>query len=990
MICGDLPQVLVRCAKNGHWLRKTRLKPGARAMNLWEVRTLLALAGIALFVLLLLWKILLTNQILVGLDLFTYFYPYRAYVAQALRAGHLPLWNSYLFCGAPLLANPQSAVLYPLHWPLLWLEPPKMIAWSMALHLWLAGAFAYAYGRRSLQLEPLAAFGGALTFVGSGFLGAQAEQINQLNATAWLPLVLLLLDEASHSYGKRWRRAVILLSVTITLQFLAGHTQAFYINMVALGLSTVWPGLEWAAGWIRRRERPSGRPPTHGLLAYGLATLLGLGLAGAQLLPTLELSRLSMRGGGLPYREAASFSLRPRLLLLTLLPTFGDENLFGEHIAYLGILPLGLALIGCLGPCPIHRTNQRVSESTKCSLIRPFADSPTRSFAHSPNWRFLVCLTLVGLTLALGGYNPLYFVLYKVLPGIALFRAPGRWLALYTFGGAMLAGMGFQQLGQGEEPTLARLRRLLPRVGLACVAMLAIALLIPFFTPPTARTLLVWSGLGLAAGMLLWLGLRRRLKPDLYQPLLILAVTGELLVAGQKLSYNHPTAPQAYSFLQPSLAFLLTDPSLYRFISVIDSQFDPGNTPDIRAIFSSQLSPEALYDYTVATKWKATLERNLPLRYGVASVDGYDGGVLPLKSFLDLQRLFLPEERILTDGRLRERLKRIPDGRLLSLLNVKYIVTDKIHDLWSEDVYYDLAHEAVLERGEEVEPSLLPEFPATELGVISFLEGAEGVEQGTPVAEVTLADEEGQVQRLLLLAGAHTAEGRYIEGQMAHSQPQVANRWPDGRGVNYMARLAWEEPFVPRQLTIRSLLPEGRLHIRGLTLIDRRVGAFEPVIVSTQGRYRLVHSGALKIYENLDVLPRAFFVPHPTPSPLSQIGERGEDWGRGEGHILSYAPQHIVIQVEADQPGYLVLTDAFYPGWQATVDGTPTPILRADPYFRAVRLEAGQHQVEFVYRPLSLRLGAALSSLSLLITFLGLSWDGIRNTHHARRLTLDE
>ncbi|MEA3345112.1 MAG: YfhO family protein [Chloroflexota bacterium] len=878
---------------------------------------LLALGGIALFVLLLLWKILLTNKILVGLDLFTYFYPYRAYVSQALRSRHLPLWNPYLFCGAPLLANPQAAVLYPLHWPLMWLEPPKMIAWSMAIHLWLAGAFAYAYARRSLRLSPFAAFGGALAFVGGGFMGAQAEQINQLNTTAWLPLALLLLDEADSSSGGRRRRWTVLLSLTIALQFLAGHTQAFYINMVALGLSAMWPGVEWVAGWVRRHQLPLGRPPIRGLLIYGLAALLGLGLAGAQLLPTLELSRLSVRGGGLPYRQAVSFSLNPKFLLLTLMPTFGSEELFGEQIGYLGILPLALALVGLLG----GRGDRR--------------------------WGFIVCLTIVGLALALGGYNPLYFILYKVLPGIALFRAPSRWLAFYAFGGAMLAGMGLQQLGQGEERTREKLRRLLPWMGSA--AALALALPIPFFLSPTMRTLLVWSGLGLMAGVLLWLGLCRRLSLGFYRLLLVLTIASELVAAGRKLPYNHPTAPQAYSFLQPSLAFLRTEGGPFRFMSITDPQFDPGNTPDIRAIFSSQLSPDALYDYIVAAKWKATLERNLPLRYRVASVDGYDGGVLPLKSFRDLQRLFVPKGQILADGRLRERLKRIPDGRLLSLLNVKYVITDKVHDLWIKDVYYDLAHEAVLGRGEEVEPATLPVFPATGLGMISFLEGAEEVEQGTPVAEVRLADEEDEAQRLLILAGVHTAEGKYIEG----------------KGADYVAQFSWQKPIIPQQLTVRSLLPEGRFHIRALTLIDHRVGAFEPVVISTEGRYRLVHSGALKIYENLDVFPRAFFSPHPTPQPplLSQFWERGE--------VLSYTPERVVIQTEADQPGYLILTDAFYPGWQATVDGTSVPILQAEPYFRAVRLEAGQHQVEFTYEPLSLRLGAALSGLSLLIALLG-------------------
>ena len=51
------------------------------------------------------WKIALTNLILVGVDVFTYFTPFKAYAARVLRAGRLPLWNPYLFMGVPFLAN---------------------------------------------------------------------------------------------------------------------------------------------------------------------------------------------------------------------------------------------------------------------------------------------------------------------------------------------------------------------------------------------------------------------------------------------------------------------------------------------------------------------------------------------------------------------------------------------------------------------------------------------------------------------------------------------------------------------------------------------------------------------------------------------------------------------------------------------------------------------------------------------------------------------
>ena len=69
--------------------------------------------------------IALSNRILSGVDAFTYFYPYRDYAARAIREGSIPLWNPYLFLGAPFLANPQTAVFYPLNLVLAWLVWPQ-------------------------------------------------------------------------------------------------------------------------------------------------------------------------------------------------------------------------------------------------------------------------------------------------------------------------------------------------------------------------------------------------------------------------------------------------------------------------------------------------------------------------------------------------------------------------------------------------------------------------------------------------------------------------------------------------------------------------------------------------------------------------------------------------------------------------------------------------------------------------------------------------
>jgi uncharacterized membrane protein YfhO len=79
--------------------------------------------------------------------------------------------------------------------------------------------------------------------------------------------------------------------------------------------------------------------------------------------------------------------------------------------------------------------------------------------------------------------------------------------------------------------------------------------------------------------------------------------------------------------------------------------------------------------------------------------------------------------------------------------------------------------------------------------------------------------------------------------------------------------------------------------------------------------------------------------------------------------------EHVSIKVAANAPALLVLTDQYYPGWQATVDGSKIPIIRANVFDRAVKLEAGSHIVNFSYQPDSLRSGllAAIVGAGLLL-----------------------
>jgi hypothetical protein len=87
-----------------------------------------------------------------------------------------------------------------------------------------------------------------------------------------------------------------------------------------------------------------------------------------------------------------------------------------------------------------------------------------------------------------------------------------------------------------------------------------------------------------------------------------------------------------------------------------------------------------------------------------------------------------------------------------------------------------------------------------------------------------------------------------------------------------------------------------------------------------------------------------------------------------DAEITVYEPNRVEIDAKSEIPTVLLLTDSFYPGWQATVDGKPTNILRANYTFRAVPLNSGRHRITFSYQPDSFRYGLMISLFSMLVT----------------------
>lgn len=89
--------------------------------------------------------------------------------------------------------------------------------------------------------------------------------------------------------------------------------------------------------------------------------------------------------------------------------------------------------------------------------------------------------------------------------------------------------------------------------------------------------------------------------------------------------------------------------------------------------------------------------------------------------------------------------------------------------------------------------------------------------------------------------------------------------------------------------------------------------------------------------------------------------------------ITEETPTRVTLKVEKSRPAVLVLADAWYPGWRATVDGAPKEVVRVDGLFRGVELGEGAHDVVIEYDPASLKWGMGISALSAVFLLLGVA-----------------
>jgi hypothetical protein len=379
-------------------------------------------------------------------------YPLRVLSGQMLRAGHLPLWDPWIWSGTPLLGGLNAGSLYP--GILLYAVLPGLVAWTANLVLvyWVAAIGAYLLARM-YRLRPFACVIGAASFAFAGSMTAQMVHLGVVQGAAWIPWMVagelrlaqiflpgtatpvllpetatpaLLPETATPVDGDRltapaWRVAmpwVLLTGGSGGLVLLAGEPRSM--------ADAAWVGALCAVWWVTRRSR-SDAPRLRRLrfcAAIGAAAVLALALGGAQLLPGIRFLQTTERStASLWY--FGSGSLQPRWSVLLLVPDlFGGDGVLHQPRFFASYnLPEVTGYVGllaCVAACAL--------------LARSIG---RRRDPSSRTWSIWIVVVAVGLLLSFGTFTPLGGPLSHI-PLYGAMRLQSRNLTIVDFGLAML------------------------------------------------------------------------------------------------------------------------------------------------------------------------------------------------------------------------------------------------------------------------------------------------------------------------------------------------------------------------------------------------------------------------------------------------------------------------------------------------------------------------------------------------------------------------
>ncbi|MBI5931277.1 MAG: YfhO family protein [Chloroflexi bacterium] len=429
-----------------------------RSSDTWAILLLIGLWGIFF------WRLYTPNEVdqvsLQEGDFSGQFVAWTSYSVERFREGEIPLWNPYMNAGAPFLADPQTAVLYPPRLLTVALlarhddvtngDVYAALQREMTLQVLLGVLLMYAFLRRltrdiskdaDTQISVIASVIGALVFGFGGFMSAYPPlQLPLLEAAIWIPLVLLGIHEATRlTHAKIGWRCLVLAGVALALCALAGHPQTLLFTAYVASAYLIYR-LQWGTAWKKI-----------GLALLVLALVAG-GLAAVQLLPTAQFQSHTYRenlsvddkGGGFSMQDFTQFVFPYMLGRWTPL--------------YLGLI--GLVLVGIA------------------------------IWRRVPGYAFWLGVGLFGLALSFGQRLAIYDFVYVLLPGFGFFRGQERAAFVIAVAGSVLASMGAVQILTwdylSDHKPLRQLRRVLIGLIIGC-ALFGLIFFVLRLIPPNGE-----------------------------------------------------------------------------------------------------------------------------------------------------------------------------------------------------------------------------------------------------------------------------------------------------------------------------------------------------------------------------------------------------------------------------------------------------------------------------------------------------------------------
>ena len=952
----------------------------------------------------------LRGQVWIDGDLGDFYWPTMLTAFASLRQGQWPLWTPSMFGGFPLFADGSLGTLFPLNWVLL-ISPSALMLIPFGRTL-LAGLGMYLF-LRTLRIGPLGATVGGLIFALNGFAVAHFSHIDLNNGTAMLPYTLWAVERSLTAIG--WRRQALWLLVAglaHALAWVSLHPMAplmilpVYIGWVVYrGMGNPSPVPSPGKGGASDSPFPIRKGgwgvrfrPLWTLAALIVPLALALGLAAAQVVPMLELGELSPRQTA-GARFNGSFSLPPYDLIGLVWPSFfhsppggpqwGLWNL--ETLVYLGTLPLVLALV----PLVVWPRDRHVG--------------------------FFAVTGLLALWTAFAVYVPFgpQPLLYA-LPGFNVLRAPARFFYLAAFAGAYLAALGLDWLiarawSDRDRCRLGWLLRGLTVLAIL-IPILAVAILLFVNLVPGQAERAIWAFyLNLPHGTPLRyedvvFALREKLNPlhlAMWKSVGLLLVSVGLVWAWLRGWLSTRAFGLAAVLLTAvDLVYLanhyVTPVPLARVLEprpVAEAMLQ-----DRAARAPATLSGDRFFQPYPADPPLTNLPHGLPDFYGQSSLSMARPAAYIAASFQT-------------------------ETRLLDLASVRYLlVPNSLPDTRRRLNGVAFDRDQPLSIVEAETPAYLRTFrvaaPVRELRLMIALAQAVATPQGETVAEVIVTGRDGGTKTFPLRAGVEAAEWAYdrpdVKAQVKHDKPVPAYTWNvlDETGQQFDRGLFDVElplteaaPWDVDSVQVRVVRPGVQALVFGVALVGATspelmnltrydLTRYSPFYADAEARVYLSHTTGPRAFlvgqavhynqrwQALDRLTtgldtqRSMTVEDAVPAEAAPLVINGpldprqalppapDSASLGRVTLVADEAQRVTLRAETTAPAFLVLSDTYYPGWGALVDGSPTPILLANYTFRAVYLPPGAHTVTFAFEPTSVRLGRLISLATLALTLV--------------------